>query len=176
MQLILIVLMAISLSMDAFSLSIAYGTLGLNKKDNILLSVIVGIYHFIMPFIGLTIGSIILKYIKISPNIIVFIVLLLIGIEMIIESFKEKEEVKQLSSLEMLIFGFAVSVDSFSIGIGLNAVELSPIICFFIFSFTSLIFTYFGLFIGKKINNIVGKLSTILGGIMLIILGLIYLF
>ena len=43
MQLILVVLMAISLSMDAFSLSIAYGTLGLNKKNNISLSIIVGI-------------------------------------------------------------------------------------------------------------------------------------
>ena len=176
MQLILVVLMAVSLSMDAFSLSIAYGTIGLPKKNNILLSIIVGIYHFFMPLIGLMVGSIILSYIKINPDIIVFIVLLLIGLEMIIESFKRKEEVKKLNFIEMLIFGFAVSVDSFSVGIGLNAIKLSPIICFFIFSITSFIFTYLGLSIGKTINNIVGKLSTVLGGIMLIILGLIYLF
>ena len=176
MQLILVLLIAVSLSMDAFSLSIAYGTLGLTKKDNISLSIIVGIYHFFMPFIGLLIGSIILSYIKINPDIIVFIVLLLIGIEMIIESFKRKEDVKKLNFTEMLIFGFAVSVDSFSVGIGLKAINLSPIICFLIFSITSLVFTYLGLSVGKTINNIVGKLSTVLGGIMLIILGLIYLF
>lgn len=176
MQIVLVLLMAISLSMDAFSLSIAYGTLGLSKKNNLLLSIIVGIYHFFMPLIGLTIGSIILRHIKIDPDIIVFIVLFLIGIEMIIESFKEKENLKHLNILEMLVFGFAVSIDSFSVGIGLNAIKIQPIICFFLFSFISFIFTFLGLSIGRKINKIVGKISPIIGGITLIILGFIYLF
>ena len=48
-----IFLIAIALSMDAFSLSLAYGTLGLTKKEVNKLSVIVGIYHFFMPLIGL---------------------------------------------------------------------------------------------------------------------------
>ena len=56
-------LIAVSLSMDAFSLSLAYGMQQMTKKDKILLSVIVGIYHFFMPLIGLNIGSAILKYI-----------------------------------------------------------------------------------------------------------------
>ena len=49
MEIILLVIIAVTLSMDAFSLSLAYGTIGLDKKNIILLSCIVGIYHFIMP-------------------------------------------------------------------------------------------------------------------------------
>ena len=90
MQIIILLSISISLSMDAFSLSLAYGTLSLSKKYINLLSSIVGIYHFFMPLIGLFIGKAITSFIKISPDIIVFIVLLFIGIEMIIESFKRR--------------------------------------------------------------------------------------
>ena len=41
-----IVLIGISLSMDAFSLALVYGTYSLVKKDILLLSVIVGLFHF----------------------------------------------------------------------------------------------------------------------------------
>ena len=40
------IIVGISLSMDAFSLSLAYGTVGLSKKQEIILSIVVGIYHF----------------------------------------------------------------------------------------------------------------------------------
>lgn len=174
MNLLIVVVVAISLSMDAFSLALAYGTINLNKKQNLILSIIVGIYHFIMPIIGLNIGNIILNLININPNIIVFIILLFIGIEMIIESFKKEEKAKKLNLFEMLMFGFAVSIDSFSVGIGLKAFNIYPIVCVMIFSLTSFLFTYLGLNLGKKINEIIGKLSTIIGGIILIIIGVIY--
>ena len=56
---IIIFLIAISLSMDAFSLSLAYGIEGINPKNKIMLSFVVGIYHFIMPLIGLIFSNII---------------------------------------------------------------------------------------------------------------------
>ena len=174
MQIIVLIVVAISLSMDAFSLSLAYGTLNLPKKSIFLLSIIVGIYHFIMPLLGLCVGSAIISHIKINPDIIVFIVLIFIGLEMFFESFKKEEKVKMMNYLEMFIFGFAVSVDSFSVGIGLKAIHIHPIICSCIFSLCSLFFTYIGLLLGKKINLLIGKLSTILGGISLIIIGIIY--
>ena len=60
------ILVGISLSMDAFSLSLAYGTINLNKRQKLTLSLIVGAYHFIMPLIGLFFGSVIEKYIIIN--------------------------------------------------------------------------------------------------------------
>ena len=48
MNIILIFIIAISLSMDAFSLALAYGTISLSKKEINILSIVVGIYHFFM--------------------------------------------------------------------------------------------------------------------------------
>lgn len=174
MQIVLLMLVALSLSMDAFSLSLAYGTLNLSKNNILKLSITVGVYHFIMPLLGLCVGNTIMSFIKINPDVIVFIVLLFIGIEMIFESFKKSEKVKMMNYFEMLIFGFAVSIDSFSVGIGLKAMKIAPLICSLFFSVFSFLFTYIGLLLGKKINLIIGKLATFLGGLTLIIIGIVY--
>ena len=75
---------------------------------------------------------------------------------------------------EMLLFGFAVSVDSFSVGIGLNNISNKAVICSSIFSLTSFIFTNIGLRLGNKLNELIGKIATLIGGIVLIILGIIF--
>ena len=170
----LIILIAISLSMDAFSLSLAYGTLNLEKKAILNLSFIVGIYHFIMPLLGMVIGSTIINILPIKPSIIVFIILVLIGIQMIIESFKEIEVTHLMTIKALLLFGFVVSVDSFSVGIGLKTISDNYYLSALIFSISSFIFTYLGLILGKKINRLIGKTSTLIGGIILIIIGIFY--
>ena len=172
----LVIIIAISLSMDAFSLALAYGTLNLNKKDVYKTAITVGVYHFIMPLLGMKIGAILFHFLKFEPSLIVFIILSFIGVQMIIETFK-KEEIKPLVNiLEILLFGLAVSIDSFSIGISLNVISDNYILTSLTFAIFSFIFTYFGLILGKKINNLVGKTSTIIGGIVLIIIGIFYLF
>lgn len=162
--------------MDAFSLSLLYGTEGINRKDKVLLSIIVGIYHFIMPLIGLNIGSYITSRIILNTNILVGIILSIISIEMIISSFKEKEEKFLLSLPGYLLFGLSVSIDSLTTGIGLPAITNNYIISSLIFSVTSFFFTFLGLNLGNYLNQKYGKISTILGGIILLILGIIYIF
>lgn len=175
MHIIVIFIIAISLSMDAFSLALAYGTLNLDKKDIRLLSIIVGIYHFFMPLLGLCIGNFLLKIFHIQPDLIVFLVLSFIGLQMIIESFKQEEKAEYMSKVELFLFGLAVSIDSFSVGIGLRAITSHFILCASTFSVASFSFTYLGLFLGKKINFIFGKISTVIGGGVLIVIGFIYL-
>lgn len=175
MSILMVIIIAVSLSMDAFSLSLAYGTLNMSKKEINLLSVIVGIYHFIMPLIGMYIGTKIIELLPINPNTIVFLVLLFIGIEMIIESFQNDRKITLMKFSELLIFGLAVSIDSFSVGIGLQAIYSNPYIAALIFSISSFIFTYLGLILGKKINEMIGKISTFIGGLILIIIGIFYL-
>lgn len=162
--------------MDAFSLALIYGTQGINKKDKIILSLIVGIYHFIMPLIGLSIGIYITNKLIINTNILVGVILCLIAIEMIISSFKDEEERFLLTLPGYLIFGLSVSVDSLTTGIGLPAITENYFLTATIFSITSLIFTYLGLNLGNILNKKYGKVSTIIGGSILFSLGIIYIF
>ena len=65
-----------------------------------------------------------------------------------------------MTNKEILLFALAVSLDSFSVGIGLKALTNNYIIAVTIFSLTSFIFTYIGLLLGKKINTLIGTYKT----------------
>ena len=95
---------------------------------------------------------------------------------MIIETFREEKKVETMNFVQLLTFGLAVSIDSFSVGIGLKMIDSNFILTSLTFSLSSFIFTWLGLLLGKKINLLIGKVSTTLGGIVLIIIGFIYLF
>ena len=169
------ILVGISLSMDAFSLSLAYGTINLNKRQELTLSLIVGLYHFVMPIIGLFFGSIIEKYIIINFNILVSLIFILIGVNLIMSSFKEEKTTFLLGLLGFLTFGLSVSIDSLTTGIGLNAINNNYMQVSTIFAISSFIFIYLGLELGNKLSEKYGYYSTIFGGSLLIILGIYYL-
>ena len=167
-----ILLIGISLSMDAFSLALVYGMQGMTKKQKIFLSIIVGIYHFIMPLIGLTFGTILDNINLISIDIIATLILIYIGIDLIISNSK-KEDRLEITKIGFLIFGLSVSIDSLTIGIGLKAITNNYLISSIIFSLTSLIFTYLGLTLGNIIGNKIGSYSKIIGGSVLIIIAIL---
>ncbi len=165
-------LMAIGLSMDAFSLAIIYGTNGINKKKIILLSLTVGIFHFIMPNLGGYLSGLLLVNFKTFSNIIAGVVFLILGIEMIL-SFKDEEAKNELGGiLEILLFAIAVSIDSFSVGIALALENQNLIMAGIIFSIISAGFTFLGLLLGKFLSKKTGKISKIIGIVILFILAI----
>lgn len=167
-------LTAVALSLDAFSLSIIYGTILNNKKTIITLSLVVGIFHFFMPLLGFTLSNLLISKIVSNTNIISFIIFLILGIQMLLSKNNDDDLINLSSFPSILLFAFTVSIDSFSVGIAISKESiLLPIITF---STISCIFTYIGLQIGKKLKNILGNLTTKIGGIILIILSFYYLF
>ena len=76
---------------------------------------------------------------------------------------------------QIILFGLAVSIDSFSVGLGLDTISKNILLSSFIFSLSIFIFTITGLFIGKKINQIFGKISTLIGGCVLILIATLYI-
>lgn len=166
-----ILLIGISLSMDAFSLALIYGMTGMSKKQKLTLSLIVGIYHFVMPLIGFAFGNILNNINIISIDIIASIILIYIGIDLIISNSK-KEDRLEMNKTGFLLFGLSVSIDSLTVGIGLKAITTNIILSPIIFSLTSLIFTYLGITLGNIIGNKIGSYSKIIGGIILIIIAI----
>ena len=170
----LVFLMAISLSMDAFSLALAYGTLGMNKKYKIFLSIIVGFYHFVMRLIGMFLGEVILSLFKFNYDILVALILGFIGIQMIVDSFKGNDDVYELKLADLFLFGLAVSIDSLTLGITLPNLGVNKILSPLIFALVSSLFTFVGLSIGNKIEKILGKIATIIGGVILTLIGILF--
>lgn len=168
-----LVLIAVSLSMDTFSLSTIYGTIGLEKNKMYLLSFVVGIFHFFMPLFGNLIGNFLLSKLPINANIVVGVIFIIIALQM----FVQKEDVVDLKNFWMLLlFGFTVSIDSFSVGIGISLITQNYFIAYLIFFVTSVIFTFLGLRFGKYLSTKFGNKATKVGALILIVLGLVYMF
>lgn len=175
MSLFIIFLTAIGLSMDAFSLSLIYGTLNMSKKMNRSMSIMVGIFHFFMPLLGYFLGTIILNYIPINPDTLVGIIFIILSIEMMISLTKD-DQVKILTSfLSVCFFAFTVSIDSFSVGIAFGTLKNNIYISSIIFSIISALFTYIGVTLGKNLAKNFGGIATLIGSIILLFLGISYL-
>lgn len=174
MEILIYFFMALGLSMDAFSLAIAYGTNNLKKIKIITLSILVGIFHYIMPYLGSLIGSKIIFLIT-KSNYIVSLVFFLLSYEMY-KSRNEEHNGTLTNFLSLIVFAITVSIDSFSVGLALGIEKSNLISTFIIFSIVSMIFTYLGLTIGNYLSDKYGKKANYLGIIILILIAIKYLF
>ena len=162
-------LIGIGLSMDAFSLALVYGTYGISCGKRLLLSFIVGIFHFFMPLFGVFFGSLLVRYFS---SFLVGVIFVLIGIEMIFSIYSDRE-VKMINNLlGCFLFGFAVSVDSFTVGIGLSFITDNYFLFSFVFMVCSSFFTYIGLVFGDKLSDKFGKVAIYGGGVIMILYGI----
>ena len=174
-ELVTLLLIAIGLSMDAFSLALGYGTLNLKNQDNIRISVFVGLFHFFMPLIGLLIGNYIVNTLRISPKLIMGTILLFISLEMFIELIKPEKKNFSTTLIGLLLFSLSVSLDSFSTGIGLNAITDKYFLSSIIFCIISASITYIGLVLGKYSTKYLGKYAKIIGIILLTAIAIVNL-
>lgn len=177
------ILFGIGLAMDAFSVSIANG---LNEPDmkvskGLLMSSIFGIFQFAMPLIGWicvhTVATAFEKFNRFIPWI-ALILLLYIGGKMLIEGIKSnndgnEDSKKALTFGTLMVQGIATSIDALSVGFTISDYDLifalveSVIIGAVTFAICEL-----GLFVGKKFGTKFNKSASIIGGVILIIIGI----
>lgn len=171
-QILSIIIVAVALSMDTFSLSLSVGMFNVSKKSAFKLSFIVGIMHFLMPLIGRILGDKLVHIFELKCDLLLGIILIFIAIQMIIDILKHEEENLNLSLLGMFIFAFGVSLDSFTVGLGITALTQNIYLAMSIFAGCSFLFTYLGIIIGKYANKLIGVYANIIGAIILFILGI----
>lgn len=168
-------LIAIALSMDAFSISVCTSTSNLLTKSKIIVfPIIVGIFHFIMPLLGNYIGLIISINLDKIADYILGTIFLILSIELL--TSKEKENAYKINYLYLTLIALTVSVDSFTVGLGLSLTNQYTLLSSLIFSLVSAFFTIFGIIIGKYLNKKVEKKANIVGSTLLFLLSIKYFF
>ena len=127
-----------------------------------------------MPVLGWLGGVSIKTYIESFDHWIAFGLLGIIGVKMIIESFKNEEE-KQFNPLNpkvMITMAIATSIDALAVGISLAIVEVNMLFAFLIIGFVTFLVAMLGMLFGKKIGGKLGRRMEILGGVILIAIGI----
>lgn len=176
MDFISTLLIAIALAMDAFSVSLTKGfTLkNLTKSQALWFGIFFGGFQSLMPVLG-WLGGIQLEWlITTFAPWIAFILLVLIGSNMIRESFSNEDEEEtsdKFSFKELTLLAIARSIDAFAVGITYAVLKTDILIPVIMIGVVAFIFTIIGLYLGKKIGNYFGDKFEILGGVILILLG-----
>lgn len=167
-------IIALGLGMDSFSVSICKGlTLkNIEVKTYIKIGLAFGIFQGLMPVIGFLLGQTFKDIISNVDHWLAFILLGIIGINMIREAFEKEEVDDKLDFKNLSILGIATSIDALIIGITFAIMNVNIIIA----SLVIIVVTFIMSIIGVRIGNICGckfeKKAEILGGIILILIGL----
>ena len=176
MGLIELFLIAVGLSMDAFAVSVCKG-LAMPKctfKKAAIVGLWFGGFQALMPAIGYILGAQFQEAIASIDHWIAFVLLALIGGNMIHEALDNDEEEADasLDVKTMFLLAVATSIDALAIGItfAFLKVNIIPAVCFIG------IVTFIISFAGVKIGNVFGarykNKAEIVGGVILILLGL----
>ena len=176
MSLIEIVVIAIGLAMDAFAVSVCKGLSmkKLNLKKGIIIALYFGIFQALMPVLGYLLGSTFSSIIKQVDHWASFILLVIIGGNMIKESF-DKEEEKRNDNIDiktMLLLSIATSIDALAIGVTFAFFEVNILIAIIIIGIITFILSIIGVVIGNKFGDKFQNKAELIGGIILIIIGL----
>lgn len=167
---------AVSLAMDALSVSIAGGMQAKKAsiKNAIKVALFFGGFQAFMPVIGWIIGDVMQGYIAAIDHWVAFVLLSLIGINMIKESLKSdenKDEKDMLTTKNLSILALATSIDALIVGITLSVLQVPFIVSIITIGVITFILCFFGYLFGSKLGEVFGKRVEILGGIALIAIG-----
>lgn len=175
MKIIEIILISISLAMDAFAISICKGLKEVNIKTGIIVSLFFSIFQFIMPILGYYLGNILSSKIINYQSYFSSILLIIIGILMIKED-KINEISSKLNYKELILLSIATSIDAFVIGISFSFIKTNILSSSIIIGIITFIICLIGYFLGNLFNKKAHQYSNIIGGITLIIIGIKLLF
>lgn len=180
MTIIDILLTGVGLSMDAMAVSICKG-LTIRKaifKSCIIVALYFGFFQFIMPVLGY-IGGLYLSFIitKID-NIIAFIILSVIGVNMIREGLFGEDSIlsNEFNYKIMVPLAVATSIDAFTVGITFAFLKVNLLLSTLIIGIITFILSFVGVLIGYNFGIKFQRKSLIFGGIALVSIGLKILF
>lgn len=171
-----IILTGIGLAMDAMAVSICKG-LTMNKivfKDMIIVALYFGMFQFMMPIFGYVGGFYLASIITKVDNMVAFILLSIIGINMIKEGIVgEGNNVNSdINYKVMFPLAIATSIDAFTVGISFAFLKVNLFFSTIIIGIITFILSLIGIIIGYNFGIRFQKSSLIFGGFALIIIGL----
>lgn len=186
-QLLTVILVAIVLGADAFSLSLGMGIKGVSQRYEKRFSALVAVFHVLMPLLGLSLGMVAGKFLGIWAGRVGAIVLAYIGLQMLIKAYREmkpqtfafaeaheflrkdpppKHQKEEWMSL--LLLTISVSIDALTVGFSLGTIKAPLLLTVLIMGLVAGSMTMLGFKGGKLFGRMVGSYSQAAGGLVLI--------
>ena len=170
-----ITILAIALSMDAFAVSVGLGSKQAKpwRVMALLAAGYFGVFQGVMPLFGYLGGRSVLGWVESFAPWIAWFLLLLIGAKMIYESLEEgnEDDIAQITHKVMFTLAIATSIDAMAAGFSLTLLPVNPLLACLIIGVVTSVFSALGVWVGKVSGTWLESKATLLGGIVLILIG-----
>lgn len=189
MNLAWVLALAIALGADAFSLALAIGLVGVGKRMILKLSLVVAIFHVLMPLIGLLLGQAMGMVLGQLAQGIGAAVLLWLGGRMLYHVWRPAPESYRLSEARQALkraqlpvgvslrgigvyaLALSVSLDALSVGFSLGTVESPIALTVLVMGVVAGTMMGSGLLLGRFVGSWMGQRAEALGGLVLVFIG-----
>jgi putative Mn2+ efflux pump MntP len=173
---VITILVALSLAMDSFSVSITRGLATARKTlfaEALIVGCFFGGFQAIMVFLGWAAGVNIVDFISGFDHWIAFGLLTVIGGRMIYESIKAESSKIVTSSgvVILLMLSIATSIDALAVGLSYSLLDISIVLPAISTGMITFSLSVSGVYLGKRIGRWVEKIG-ILGGLLLLGIGI----
>lgn len=176
-QMLTILVMAVALGMDAFSLGIGLGLKGIRRLDVLRLSAMIALFHVVMPLGGMVMGQYVGELLGGIATSAAGALLLLLGGHMVYSSLRGEavDSIDHRTVWGTLVFSFSVSIDSFSVGVSLGMFSSHIFLTVLLFGVSGGLMSVLGLMLGRRVSRRLGGYGEALGGVILFGFGLLFL-
>jgi putative Mn2+ efflux pump MntP len=173
MNLFAILIIAFSMSADAFAAALGKGA-ALDRPhlgEAIRTGLVFGIVEAITPVIGWAAGLAASAYITAIDHWIAFGLLAVIGGKMVWDSVRRPVEEKRHSLGVLLITAIGTSIDAMAVGVTLAFLNVNIVVAAVAIGLATLVMTTIGVMVGRIIGGKFGRIAEALGGLGLIVIG-----
>lgn len=176
-EMITVFLIAVGLSMDAFSISVASGGIyrHLHLKHGLRMAAFFGLFQAIMPMLGFMAGKAFESSIQFCDHWIAFGLLFLIGGKMLYEAFKIKEVESRPNDPTNLAVVFtlsvATSIDALAVGVTLSLITEHVITAAAAIGVITFMISWIGWWIGQKLGSFFENKLEVVAGLVVIGIG-----
>ena len=178
MDLIAIFLIAVSLALDAFAVSVSSGISvpGFGWRQAVKMGCWFGVFQFLMPLLGWALGSSVSRYIEAVDHWIAFALLALIGGHMIADALRGgdcgEDAVTDLSNRRLFLLALATSIDALAVGVSLAFVDVNILLASAVIGVVAFVLAMLGGLLGRRLGCLFQRRATLLGGVVLVCIGL----
>lgn len=176
MDMLTLFLIAVGLSMDAFAVSVCKGlaTPSYKFRYSLICGAWFGGFQALMPTLGYLLGVNFKSYITAFDHWIAFVLLAIIGFNMIKESLSDDEEGADPSFAPktMLVLAIATAIDALAVGVTFAFLDVNIVEAVIFIGLCTFIISAAGVKIGSVFGTKYKSKAELAGGIILILLGI----
>ncbi len=170
-------IIALSLAMDSFAVSLGIGTSQneLNIRTIARMAFHMAFFQGFITFLGWLAGSTIAHWISAFDHWVAMVLLVFVGLRMIKEGLSKEEECYQRNPTKgglMIMLCVATSIDAFAVGLSLVMMDINITYASLMVGGVTLVLSVFGMLVGSGLGTRFGKRMEILGGLLLNFIGL----